>query len=167
MLINLDHLLMSILSDQLLTAFLWRGWFSLLLLLLLLLSRFSRVRLCATPQMEAHQAPPSLGLSRQEHWSGLPFPSPMQESEKWTWSRSVVPDSLRAHGLQPTRLLRPWGFSRQEDWSGVPLPSPTTVLYMYVKYISLQSNSQRRFKTTKKSLWWNSYENFNTGNWAL
>ena len=51
-------------------------------LLLLLLSRFSRVRLCATPQTEAHQAPPSLGFSRQEHWSGLPFPSPMHESEK-------------------------------------------------------------------------------------
>ena len=30
----------------------------------------------------AHQAPPSLGFSRQEHWSGLPFPSPMPESEK-------------------------------------------------------------------------------------
>ena len=29
-----------------------------------------------------HQATPSLGFSRQEHWSGLPFPSPMQESEK-------------------------------------------------------------------------------------
>ena len=52
------------------------------LLLLLLLSRFSRVRLCATPETAAHQAPLSLGFSRQEHWSGLPFPSPMQESEK-------------------------------------------------------------------------------------
>ena len=30
----------------------------------------------------SHQAPPSLGFSRQEHWSGLPFPSPMHESEK-------------------------------------------------------------------------------------
>ena len=50
--------------------------------LLLLLSRFSRVRLCATPEMAAHQAPPSLGFSRQEHWSGLTFPSPMHESEK-------------------------------------------------------------------------------------
>ena len=30
----------------------------------------------------AHQAPPSLGFSRQEHWSGLPFPSPMHEGEK-------------------------------------------------------------------------------------
>ena len=53
----------------------------LLLLLLLLLSHFSHVWLCVTPQMAAHQAPPSLGFSRQEHWSGLPFPSPMRESE--------------------------------------------------------------------------------------
>ena len=52
------------------------------LLLLLLLSRFSCVRLCATPETAAHKAPPSLGFSRQEHWSGLPFPSPMHESEK-------------------------------------------------------------------------------------
>ena len=42
--------------------------------LLLLLSHFSRFRLCATPQTAAHQAPPSLGFSRQEHWSGLHFP---------------------------------------------------------------------------------------------
>ena len=79
------------------------------LLLLLLLSRFSRVRLCATPETAAHQAPPSLGFSRQEHWSGLPFPS-MHESEKWKWSRSVVSDSYRPHELQLTRLLRPWDF---------------------------------------------------------
>ena len=46
-------------------------------MLLLLLSRFSRVRLCATPQTAAHQALLSLGFSRQEHWSRLPFPSPM------------------------------------------------------------------------------------------
>ena len=31
--------------------------------------------------MEAHQVPPSLGFSRQEHWSELPFPAPMRESE--------------------------------------------------------------------------------------
>ena len=51
-------------------------------LLLLLLSHFSHVRLCATPETEAHQAPLSLRFSRQEHWNGLPFPSPMYESEK-------------------------------------------------------------------------------------
>ena len=42
----------------------------------------SCVQLCATPETAAHQAPPSLGFSRQEHWSGLPFPSPVHESEK-------------------------------------------------------------------------------------
>ena len=62
---------------------LWPGEFrGLYSLLLLLLSRFSRVRLCATPWTAAHQAPPSLGFSRQGHWSGLPFPPPMHESEK-------------------------------------------------------------------------------------
>ena len=62
-------------------------------MLLLLLSHFSRVWLCVTPETAAHQAPPSLGFSRQEHWSGLPFPSPMHESEKWKWSHSVVSNS--------------------------------------------------------------------------
>ena len=67
---------------------------------------------------------PSLGFSRQEHWSGLPFPSPMHESEK-----------VKVKSLSRVRLLAtPWiaahqappsmGFSRQECWSGVPLPSP-------------------------------------------
>ena len=46
---------------------------------LLLLSCFSHVPLSATPQTAAHQAPLSPGFSRQEHWSGLPFPSPMHE----------------------------------------------------------------------------------------
>ena len=95
-----------------------------MLLLLLLLSCVSCVRLCATPQTEAHQAPLSLGFSRQEHWSGLPFPSLMHESEK-----------LKVKSLSRVRLLAtPWtvayeappsmGFPRQEYWSGVPLPSP-------------------------------------------
>ena len=79
-------------------------------LLLLLLSHFSHVQLCATPLTAAHQASPSLGFSRQEHWSGLPFPSPMHESEKSKWSHSVVSDSQRPYGLQPSRLLHPWDF---------------------------------------------------------
>ena len=36
----------------------------------------SHVRLFATPWTVAHWAPPSMGFSRQEYWSGLPFPSP-------------------------------------------------------------------------------------------
>ena len=75
---------------------LWMDFSNILssaLLLLLLLSCFSHVRFCATPETAAHQTSPSLGFSRQEHWSGLPFPSPMHESEKSKWSPSVIPDS--------------------------------------------------------------------------
>ena len=53
---------------------------------------------------------PVPGILQQEHWSGLPFPPSRHESEKWKWSRSVVSDSSRPHGLQPTSLLCPWDF---------------------------------------------------------
>ena len=46
------------------------------MLLLLLLSHFSRVRLPATPWIAAYQAPLSVGFSKQEYWSGVPLPSP-------------------------------------------------------------------------------------------
>ena len=96
------------------------------IMLLLLLSRFSRVQLCASPCTAAYQASPSMGFSRQEHWSGLPFPSPMHVSGKW---------KLKVKSLSRVRLLATsWtvahqappsmGFSRQEYWSGVPMPSP-------------------------------------------
>ena len=55
-------------------------------LLLLLLSRFSRVRLCVTPQTAAHQAPPSLGFSRQEHeWAAIAF---CDGYESWTLKKA-------------------------------------------------------------------------------
>ena len=50
--------------------------------MLLLLSHFCHVQLCATPWTAAYQASLSMGFSRQEHWSGLPLPSPMHESGK-------------------------------------------------------------------------------------
>ena len=86
------------------------------LLLLLLLSRFSRVRLCATPQTAAHQAPPSLGFSRQERWSGLPLPSPMHESEsEVAQSCPTLSDPMDCslpgsvvHGIFQARVLE-WG----------------------------------------------------------
>ena len=87
------------------------GSLTIFALLLLLLSRFSRVGLCVTPETAAYQAPPSLGLSRQEHWSGLPFPSPMHESEVaqlcLTPSDPVDCSLLgsSAHGILQTRVL--------------------------------------------------------------
>ena len=76
-------------------------------MLLLPLSHFSRVRLCATP---------SLGFSRQEHWSGLPFPSPMQESESEVIQLCLTLCNLMdcslpgssVHGIFQARVLE-WG----------------------------------------------------------
>ena len=92
--------------------------------LLLLLSRFSCVRLCATPQMAAHQALPSLGFSRQEHWSGLPFPSPMREGEVAQSSPTLhdpmdcsLPGSS-THGIFQARVLE-WVATAFSD---LPLP---------------------------------------------
>ncbi|KAM7238980.1 hypothetical protein CapIbe_010500, partial [Capra ibex] len=47
----------------------------------MLLSRFSRVLPSATPRTAAFQAPPSMGFSRQEYWSGSPLPSPRSTIE--------------------------------------------------------------------------------------
>ena len=55
--------------------------------MLLPLSHFSCVRLCATPWTVAHQAPPSMGFSRQEYWSGVPLPSPpVQYNNAYIWN---------------------------------------------------------------------------------
>ena len=43
----------------------------------------SRVQLLATPWTAAYQAPPSMGFSRQEYWSGVPLPSPMHVEHRW------------------------------------------------------------------------------------
>ena len=60
------------------------------LLLLLLLSRFSHVRLCATPWTAAYQASPSMGFSRQEYWSGVPLPSPMTSLGSVLKSKDII-----------------------------------------------------------------------------
>ena len=66
--------------------------------------------------MAAHQDAPSLGFSRQEHWSGLPFPSAMQESEsEVTQSSLTLSDPMdcslpgsSTHGIFQARVLE-WG----------------------------------------------------------
>ena len=92
--------------------------------LLLLPSCFSRVRLSATPQTAAHQAPPFLGFSRQEYWSGLHFLLQcMKVKSKSEVAQSCLtlsdPMDCSSHGI----------FSRREDWSQVPLPSPKITHY--------------------------------------
>ena len=81
-----------------------------------------------TPWIAAHQAPPSTGFSRQEHWSGLPFPSPMHACmlSHFSGIRLCVILWTAAHQAPPST-----GFSRQEYWSGLPLPSPHLKLTHY------------------------------------
>ena len=81
-------------------------------MLLLLLRRFSRVRLCATPQTAAHQAPPSLGFSRQGHWLLLLL-------SRFSRVQLCATPQTAAHQAPPSL-----GFSRQEHWRGLPFPSP-------------------------------------------
>ena len=54
-----------------------------------------------------------MGFSRQEYWTGLPFPSPMHESKKWKWNHSVVSNSLQPHGL-----YSPWNSPDQNTGVG-------------------------------------------------
>ena len=109
----------------------------------------SCIRLFATPWTAAYQAPPSLGFSRQEYWSGdIGLACPMCHSlflcfvyiypsiypsvclslhpslHVCRLSHSVVSSSLLPHGLQPARLLCPRGFSGQEYRSGLLCPPP-------------------------------------------
>ena len=53
-------------------------------------------------------AVPGILQARTVEW--VAFPSPKHENEKWKWSHSVMSDSSRPHGLQPTRLFHPWEF---------------------------------------------------------
>ena len=93
-----------------------------------MLSLFSCVQCCATLWTAAEdQAPLSMGFSRQEYWSGLPFPSPP--------CHSAIAAAAAAKSLQSCLTLcdpidgSPPGspisrIPRQEHWSGLPFPSP-------------------------------------------
>ena len=71
----------------------------------------SCVRLFKTPWTAAHQAPLSMGFSRQEDWSGVPLQlSNLLHCYPCVCTCSFVSDPQWPHGLQPSRLLCPWNF---------------------------------------------------------
>ena len=88
--------------------------------LLLLLSRFSRVRLCVTPKMAAHQASPSLDSPGKNPGVGCHF---LLQRMK-VISESEVAQSCPTLSDPMDQSPLSMGFSRQEYWSGLPLPSP-------------------------------------------
>ena len=86
---------------------------------------------------------------RQEHWSGLPFPSPMHESEKWKWSRSVVSDCSWPRGWQPTRLLHPWDFPGKSTGVGCHC-----LLWDWaLRYSNIKRPGRREGVSTKIEMW--------------
>ena len=105
------------------------------MMLLLLLSHFSRVQLCATPQTAAHQAPPSLRFSRQEHWSGLPFPFPIMKVKSEREAAQSCPTlsdpmdysllGSSAHGIFQARALEYINYNSKREGEG-HLASPVS-----------------------------------------
>ena len=100
-------------------------------------------QLCLTLWTVAHQAPVSMGFSRQEYWSGLPFPSSGNEHTSLAspalggrfFTTSTTCCCCCLSRFSRVRLFEtPWtvalqvpvsmGFSRQEYWSGLPCPPP-------------------------------------------
>ena len=94
-------------------------------LLLVLLSRLSRVRLCATPQTAAHQTPLSLAFPGKKTGVGchclLQCMKVKSESEVAQSCPTLSDPMDAAYQASPSM-----GFSRQEYWSRVPLPSSIT-----------------------------------------
>ena len=92
--------------------------------------------------MVAHQAPPSLEFSRQEQWSGLPFPSPMRESEV-AQSYLTLSDPMDCSYQAPPSM----GFSRQEYWVAIvfsdPLHRPVIILFTFVAFVFESLSSTR------------------------
>ena len=86
--------------------------------------------LCMPPLDSRHGSPVGISLymhecvSRQEQWSGLPFPSPMRACTLSLFSRVQPFATLWAGALQAPLST---GFARQEYWSGSPFPSPWLV----------------------------------------
>ena len=74
----------------------------------------------------AYQVPLSIGFSRQEYWSGLPFPSPVRKYEVSEVSELKLLSRVQLFATPRTVAYQAplsMGFSRQEYWSGLPFPS--------------------------------------------
>ena len=126
----------------------------------------SRVQLLATPWTAAYQAPPSMGFSRQEYWSGCHCLLQGQLEQglmnmvgcimafkdiRSSWGCKCYLQSVTSlKSLSRVRLLAtPWtaayqappsmGFARQEYWNGLPLPSP----YMPLKEFPNNLNTEK------------------------
>ena len=81
----------------------------------------SRVRLLATPWTAAYQAPPPMGFSRQEYWSGVPLPSPMTNLDSILKSRDItLPTKIRLVKAMVFPVFmygcKSWTIKKAEPW---------------------------------------------------
>ena len=107
-----------------------------------MLGRFSRVRLCATLWTAAHQAPLSTGFSRQEYWTGLPFPSPKEANAATAKSLQSCPTLCNPiDGSPPGSAISGILQARTLKW--VPFPSSMHESEKWKWIRSVMSDSSR------------------------
>ena len=92
-----------------------------------MLSHFSHVRLCATPRTGARQAPLSMGFSRQEYWSALPFPSAGDLPDPGIELASPMSPSLAGRFFTVSAT---WEARRSEEWLLIGVKFPVGVIKM-------------------------------------
>ena len=104
---------------------------------------FSRARLLATPWTAAYQAPPSMGFSRQEYWSGLPLPSPLLSwvliisciQPSGPVSKVILSENASLRNQHCIHIPTCWGHSQIFKHQGHPLPD-------HIQFSSVQSLSR-------------------------
>ena len=111
--------------------------------LLLLLSRFSRVRLLAAPWTAAHQAPPSMGFSRQECWSGVPLQSLLMRKFYIITGAKALRFHIKTN-LTLQRLLLNWGNLREGRRTTAKRPAGLRPLWQSTVITDLLGSWTRR-----------------------
>ena len=117
----------------------------------------------------SHQAPPSLGFSRQEYWSGLPFPSPMHPCMLSRFSSVWLYVTLGSAVHQAPLAT---GFSRQEYWSGLPFPFPSKrlsytltflfpMIFILFSHVKFEKYNEKCLNYTTSSLHRNMFTSYN------
>ena len=103
----------------------------------------SRVRLLATPWTAAYQAPPSMGFSRQEYWSGVPLPSSIRQSYPTAKITEPLSQRGRTFPVSQTDLISDVRFCSAHVRS--------YYLYLRQPFLTLTSKSGHHSKSQFKS----------------
>ena len=101
------------------------------------LSRFSRVQLFATPWTAAHQAPLSIGFSRQEYWSGLPCPPP----------QGNIPDPETEAASLKSPVVAGRFFTTSTTWEALyPLNNLINCVKVFIPFLQMRKLYPRELK---------------------